>query len=106
VPLRDAITSLAARAHIRLVDRPVADRAADGVRVDLPVSLTAQETRVLRLVAAGMSNLQIATELFISPKTVSVHVSNVLRKLDVRSRVEAAAWADQVGLGGRDRSDV
>ena len=64
----------------------------------LPVHLTNQETKVLRLVAAGMTNAQIGAELFISPKTVSVHVSNLLRKLEVRSRVQAAAWADRVGL--------
>ena len=45
---------------------------------------------MLRLVAAGRSNQQIAAELFISPKTASVHVSNILGKLGVASRVEAA----------------
>lgn len=54
--------------------------------------LTARELDVLRLVADGRSNAQIADELFISPKTASVHVSNILAKLDVRSRGEAAAW--------------
>jgi DNA-binding NarL/FixJ family response regulator len=68
----------------------------------LPVRLTEQETKVLRLVAAGMSNAEIGRELYISPKTVSVHVSNLLRKLEVRSRVQAAAWADQVGIFRRN----
>jgi DNA-binding NarL/FixJ family response regulator len=48
---------------------------------------------MLRLVAAGRSNRDIAAELFISPKTASVHVSNILGKLGVGSRGEAAAMA-------------
>ena len=48
---------------------------------------------MLRLVAAGRSNREIAAELFISPKTASVHVSNILAKLGVASRGEAAAQA-------------
>jgi DNA-binding NarL/FixJ family response regulator len=49
-------------------------------------------------VAAGRSNRQIAHALFISPKTASVHVSNILAKLDVHSRGEAAALAHRLGL--------
>ena len=55
--------------------------------------LTSRELEVLRLVADGRSNGQIAEELFISRKTASVHVSNILAKLGVTSRVEAAALA-------------
>jgi predicted ATPase/DNA-binding CsgD family transcriptional regulator len=55
--------------------------------------LTGRELEVLRLVAAGRSNRDIAAELFISPKTASVHVSNILGKLGVASRGEAAARA-------------
>ena len=53
-------------------------------------SLTAREREVLRLVAAGRSNGEIGTELFISTKTASVHVSNILAKLGVGARGEAA----------------
>jgi DNA-binding NarL/FixJ family response regulator len=53
---------------------------------------------VLRLVAAGRSNREIAGELFISPKTASVHVSNILGKLHVASRGEAAATAHALHL--------
>lgn len=53
---------------------------------------------MLALVAAGRSNGQIATALFISPKTASVHVSNILAKLGVSGRVEAAAVAHRLGL--------
>ena len=56
-------------------------------------ALTARETDVLRLVAEGLSNGQIGTRLYITTKTVSVHVSNILAKLGVSSRTEAAAVA-------------
>jgi DNA-binding NarL/FixJ family response regulator len=60
--------------------------------------LTPRELEVLRLVAAGRSNGQIAEALFISRKTASVHVSNILAKLGVHSRTEAAAAAHRLGL--------
>jgi DNA-binding NarL/FixJ family response regulator len=60
--------------------------------------LTGRELEVLRLVAAGRSNRDIANELFISPKTASVHVSNILGKLGAASRGAAAAKAHTLGL--------
>jgi DNA-binding NarL/FixJ family response regulator len=63
-----------------------------------PESLTAREREVLTLVAAGRTNRQIAQQLYISDKTVSVHVSNLLAKLGARSRTEAAAIARRDGL--------
>ncbi|WP_143219863.1 response regulator transcription factor, partial [Actinomadura sp. CNU-125] len=60
--------------------------------------LTARESQVLRLLARGRSNRGIAEELFISPKTASVHVSNILAKLGVASRGEAVAAARDRGL--------
>ncbi|MBO0788973.1 MAG: helix-turn-helix transcriptional regulator [Actinobacteria bacterium] len=63
-----------------------------------PLGLTAREFEVLRLVAAGRSNPEIAAELFISAKTASVHVSNILAKLGVSSRGEAAAAAHRLHL--------
>ncbi|HMD24145.1 MAG TPA: AAA family ATPase [Streptosporangiaceae bacterium] len=62
------------------------------------VGLTGRELEVLRLVAAGRSNREIANELFISPKTASVHVSNILGKLGAASRSEAAAKAHALRL--------
>ena len=55
------------------------------------------------LVAAGRTNRQIGEELFISEKTAGVHVSNILGKLGVSGRGEAAAMAHQLGLAGRLR---
>ena len=62
--------------------------------------MTGREVEVLRLVAAGRSNREIGAELFISTKTAGVHVSNILAKLGVGSRTEAAAVAHQLRLFG------
>lgn len=70
------------------------------------LGLTHRERDVLRLVAAGRSNRQIAEELFISPKTASVHVSNILAKLGVSGRGEAAALAHRLRLFPSDPSAV
>jgi DNA-binding NarL/FixJ family response regulator len=63
-----------------------------------PYGLTDRELLVLRLVAAGRSNGEIAAELFISRKTASVHVSNTLRKLGVSNRAQAASLAERAGI--------
>jgi DNA-binding CsgD family transcriptional regulator len=62
------------------------------------LGLTAREAEVLMLVAAGRTNRQIGEALFVSDKTASVHVSNILRKLGVNSRVDAAAVAQRLGI--------
>src|SRR5215468_783213 len=76
------------------VDLPAASQAATPTRY----GLTEREFEVLRLVADGRGNRDIAAELFISPKTASVHVSNILAKLGVATRTEAAATAHRQGL--------
>jgi DNA-binding NarL/FixJ family response regulator len=63
-----------------------------------PEALTERETDVLRLVAKGLANKEIATELSIGEKTVKTHVSNILMKLGVQSRTQAALYAAQTGL--------
>ena len=58
--------------------------------------LTAREFEVARLVAAGMTNGEIATELTIAPKTASAHIEHILAKLGLNRRAEIAAWATMV----------
>jgi DNA-binding NarL/FixJ family response regulator len=60
--------------------------------------LTRRELEVLRLVAIGRTNAEIATELFLSTRTVEMHVRNTLSKLGCRSRTEATARAHTMGL--------
>ncbi|MFL1379006.1 ATP-binding protein [Nocardiopsis protaetiae] len=64
----------------------------------VPAGLTPREAEVLRLLATGDTNAQIAAELFISPKTASVHVSNILAKLGAPNRAAAGARARDLGL--------
>ncbi|MDT0609424.1 helix-turn-helix transcriptional regulator [Streptomyces lancefieldiae] len=95
-PLADAVTLLAQRARLTLGRAPEPDTApADPAEA---LGLTSRERDVLRLVADGRTNRQIAGELFISPKTASVHVSNILAKLGVSGRGEAAAVAHRLAL--------
>ncbi len=95
-PLGEQIALLARRARIRLgAEDGSAVLGGDGSG---ELGLTEREREVLRLVAAGRSNREIAGELFISPKTASVHVSNILGKLGVASRGEAAAKAHSLRL--------
>lgn len=66
---------------------------------DIDVPLTPRETQVLRLVAMGLSNQEIADSLEISIETVKEHVQNLLRKLSLGDRTQAAVWAIRHGLG-------
>ncbi|WP_030589633.1 helix-turn-helix transcriptional regulator [Streptomyces anulatus] len=120
-PLAEAVEQLAARARITLggpgagpgpgsgihpaavpaggsPDHPSADEQDPAIAAVASFGLTPREQDVHRLVAAGHTNRRIAEELFISPKTASVHVSNILAKLGVSSRGEAAALAHRLRL--------
>jgi LuxR family maltose regulon positive regulatory protein len=61
-------------------------------------ALTPRELDVLRLVAQGLSNTEIARRLVLSEHTVHRHLANILRKLDLSSRAAAAAWGTRAGL--------
>jgi NarL family two-component system response regulator LiaR len=63
-----------------------------------PEKLTDRETEVLRLLALGKANREIAAELYIGETTVKTHVSNIFQKLGVPSRTRAALYAIRVGL--------
>ena len=107
-PLRRAheeLQALGARPAAAIVARKLRERGVRGVprgprpstRAN-PAGLTARELEVLALLARGLRNAAIADELVVSEKTVDHHVSAVLRKLDVRTRGEAAAEAARLGL--------
>ena len=69
----------------------------DGVPAEL-ASLTARERDVLRLIAKGMTNDAIAEELFVSPRTVTTHITRMYAKLGISNRAEAVAIALRAGL--------
>ena len=87
---RAAYESLGARPDVARVDALLANRPDAGGH-----GLTPREIQVLRLVAAGKSNKEVANALSLSVKTVERHVGNILTKLDVPSRAAATAWAYQ-----------
>jgi len=110
-PLAAEAAGLARRARLGLV--PATPGAGQAERAGQPAvadelarfGLTDREREVLALLAAGRSNPEIARALFISAKTVSVHVSNILAKLGVSRRGQAAAIAHRLGAAGQARAD-
>jgi DNA-binding NarL/FixJ family response regulator len=94
-PLGAALDDLARRARLNHGARldPGGGHAGRAGNASPLAALTDREHEVLGLLARGMSNREIGTELFITPKTASVHVSNILGKLGAASRTEAAAIA-------------
>lgn len=97
--LQARVERLAQRSRITLapVDRAAVTTPHATIAEDL--GLTAREVEVLSQLALGRTDRQIADELYISKKTVSVHVSNILRKLDAVNRIEAAEIGQRAGLG-------
>jgi ATP/maltotriose-dependent transcriptional regulator MalT len=99
-PLERAIQDLARRSRTRLAteEPPAAEAGAEEPRAAPASPLSARELEVLRLVAAGRTNGEIADELFITRKTAGVHVTHILDKLGVTNRVEAAMAGSRLGL--------
>jgi DNA-binding CsgD family transcriptional regulator/tetratricopeptide (TPR) repeat protein len=95
-PLLRSVQLLATRARIGLSAAPAQPRYVPAPSAEF--HLTARELGVLRLVAEGCTNAEIGRRLFISPSTVGVHVSGILRKLGASSRVQASAIAERSGL--------
>ncbi len=92
-----------------LLDPSTTQRVLESMRKkdplgDLPEPLTDQERRLLELIAHGLTNKEIAKEVFLSEKTVRNYVSNILAKLGVANRAEAAAFAVRHGLAGETQS--
>ena len=92
--LARSIQALAERARIPLPGPATAPQTDP--QTGPPGNLTQRERQVLTLLADGLSNRSIAQELFISEKTVSVHITHILAKLDVTNRTEAAAAARRI----------
>lgn len=87
------------------LDPAVARRLMASLRApkeDPLAELTEREREILRLVAEGKPNKEIANELVISERTARTHVSNILRKLGLSSRTQAALWAIRAGIAGTD----
>jgi DNA-binding NarL/FixJ family response regulator len=100
-PMLTRLEALARRRRIELAPSAQAGPAADSVPPAAPpdpFGLTAREREILRLLAEGYTNRRIAETLFITESTAGVHVSNILGKLGVTSRTEAATTAVRLGL--------
>jgi DNA-binding CsgD family transcriptional regulator/tetratricopeptide (TPR) repeat protein len=96
--LEAQIASLARRGRLTLPDDPLTGAAPVVDEAVERLALTERELAVLELVAVGKTNREIGEQLFMAGKTVSVHVSRILTKLGVSSRVEAATAAQRLGL--------
>jgi len=94
----------AASAGESLISQKIAGRLLDRIRTssadayDERPELTEREVEVLRRVAEGKDNVEIARELFISPNTVKNHISNILAKLQIENRIQAAVYAVRRGI--------
>jgi DNA-binding NarL/FixJ family response regulator len=88
----------AANGQVQLAPQAAARLVREVAAPSSPETLTERETDVLRLLAQGLANKEIARELNIGEKTAKTHVSNILGKLGVSSRTQAALYAARIGL--------
>jgi DNA-binding NarL/FixJ family response regulator len=95
--LRQAIKAAAA-GQVQLSPKAAARLMREVVAPERPDALSERETEVLRLLARGRANKEIARDLSIAEKTVKTHVSSILGKLGVQSRTQAALYAGRIGL--------
>ena len=105
-PLRAAAVALAQRARLDLAVAEIAEVVVGRPSPATSLGLTPRELEILAIVARGRTNRQIAAELFITEKTVGVHMTNILAKLGVTNRIDAGAVAERLGIvrdstGGR-----
>ncbi|MFC1415194.1 response regulator [Streptacidiphilus cavernicola] len=84
----------------RLIDDVARRRRAGNLRPEAVSALTVRELDVLRQVARGLSNAEIAEELFLSEQTIKTHVGRILAKLEIRDRTQAVVFAYENGLAG------
>ena len=97
----DVTRRMISRATARTVaPASVPDRTDAGAVAVARAGLTEREAEVLRLLARGLSNAEIAAELFVGEATVKTHVSNVLQKTGLRDRIQAVVWAFEQGVVG------
>jgi DNA-binding NarL/FixJ family response regulator len=97
--LGSRLLAVAAAREVATLGESVASRLGRRAEADAEGSgLSRRELEVVRLVAVGRTNREIARELYLSPRTVDMHVRNILRRLGCRSRVEAAHRAGELGL--------
>jgi DNA-binding CsgD family transcriptional regulator/tetratricopeptide (TPR) repeat protein len=101
-PLCAEIEGLARRGRLNLRTNAAVPITSEQPSPLTQLGLTAREQEVLALVATGLTNRQIAETLFISPKTATLHVSNILSKLGVTNRVAAATIAHRLGVASRN----
>jgi DNA-binding NarL/FixJ family response regulator len=87
----------------RLIERFATNQPAAATPRAALADLTAPELEVLRLIARGLSNSEIATDLMVSETTVKTHVAHVLMKLGLRDGVQAVVLAYETGLVARSR---
>jgi DNA-binding NarL/FixJ family response regulator len=97
-PFHDGELLARIRTHLRRFD-PVPRVLGSGSKITV-ATLTDRERQVLKLLARGLSQVDIADKLVISPKTVGTHIQRILSKLGVHSRVQAVALAHEEGLAG------